>query len=138
MFLASCFRRLTSGRVRAQQPPKNRATRRRSFVPWVESLEDRSVPAVLTVNTLADTVDANPNVTSLREAVLALVHVRLDRDTLLHREFVVMKRGEALPHRQTGQSGHTSLSCARSPSRARARRDFTVPTAIPSEKPISS
>jgi len=35
----------------------------------VEALEDRLVPATLTVNTLADTVDANPSVTSLREAI---------------------------------------------------------------------
>ena len=54
------------------------------------------------------------------------------------RQLVVVERGEPPPHRRTGQSGHTSLNCARSPSRARARRDFTVPTAMPSEKPISS
>jgi CSLREA domain-containing protein len=34
-------------------------------------LEDRTVPAVFEVNTLADTVDADPAVTSLREAITA-------------------------------------------------------------------
>ena len=66
------------------------------------------------------------------------VQVSLNRDPLLDRQLVVVKLGEAPPHRRTGQSGHTSLNCARSPSRARARRDFTVPTAMPSENPISS
>ena len=37
----------------------------------VEQLEDRLVPATFTVNTLADTVDADPAVTSLREAITA-------------------------------------------------------------------
>src|SRR5262249_28693717 len=74
----------------------------------------------------------------LIEARPARVQMALDRNTLLDRQLVVMKRGEPLPHRRTGQSGHTSLNSARSPSRARASRDFTVPTAIPREKPISS
>src|SRR5262249_55409763 len=39
------------------------------FLPQIERLEDRRVPAFL-VNTLADTVDADPAVTSLREAIL--------------------------------------------------------------------
>jgi hypothetical protein len=37
----------------------------------VEPLEDRRVLAVVTVETLADTVDFNDGVTSLREAVFA-------------------------------------------------------------------
>ena len=37
----------------------------------VEQLEDRTVPSTYWVNTTADTVDSNPNVTSLREAVEA-------------------------------------------------------------------
>lgn len=36
-----------------------------------ECVEDRCVPATFTVNTLADTVDADPGVTSLREAIVA-------------------------------------------------------------------
>lgn len=45
--------------------------RRRAARLGLEVLEDRAVPAVFTVNTLADTIDNNPNVTSLREAVRA-------------------------------------------------------------------
>jgi CSLREA domain-containing protein len=37
----------------------------------VEHLEDRTVPPTYVVNTTADTVDSDPNVTSLRETVLA-------------------------------------------------------------------
>jgi CSLREA domain-containing protein len=38
----------------------------------VESLENRLLLAAATVNTTGDTVDANPNVTSLREAIAAV------------------------------------------------------------------
>src|SRR5262245_43217107 len=47
------------------------AARRKPYRPRVEALEDRCVPALLVVNTLADTVSDNPNVTSLRKAILA-------------------------------------------------------------------
>ena len=54
------------------------------------------------------------------------------------RQLAVVERRETPPHCRAGQERHTSLSCARSASRARASRDFTVPTAMPSENPISS
>src|SRR4051794_34538736 len=44
---------------------------RRALPLRLETLEDRCVPATFTVTTLADTVDANPAVTSLREAITA-------------------------------------------------------------------
>ena len=50
-------------------------------------------------------------------------------------------RGRPARRRRTAaqvRERHASLNCARSASRARASRDFTVPTAMPSEKPISS
>src|SRR5262245_23134726 len=55
-----------SPRTIRSAPPRRRAARL-----GLEVLEDRAVPAVFTVNTLADTIDNNPNVTSLREAVRA-------------------------------------------------------------------
>jgi uncharacterized delta-60 repeat protein/CSLREA domain-containing protein len=50
-----------------------KARRKRPFTtsPGIEMLEDRLVPATFTVNTLGDTVDDNPAVTSLREAITA-------------------------------------------------------------------
>src|SRR5262249_21647089 len=61
----------TSGRAPRSRTPHRPAAPR--FRPRLEALEDRAVPAQvnLTVNSLADTVDTNPNVTSLREAILA-------------------------------------------------------------------
>jgi CSLREA domain-containing protein len=51
---------------RTQRSPPHR----RRVTPCVEALEDRCVPAApIVVNTLADTFDLNPNVTSLREAI---------------------------------------------------------------------
>ncbi len=44
---------------------------RRRFRPALECLETRTAPAIFTVNTLADTVDADSGVTSLREAITA-------------------------------------------------------------------
>ena len=68
----------------------------------------------------------------------AIVQVGLDRDELADRQLAIVKGLETPPHRRAGQERHTSLNCARSASRARASRDLTVPTAMPSEKPISS
>ncbi len=45
--------------------------KRRKAKPRMERLEDRVVPATFTVNTLADTVDVNSAVTSLRDAITA-------------------------------------------------------------------
>ena len=46
--------------------------------PGVEALEDRCVPAVITVNTLADTAVANDGRTSLREAIAQVNRQRGD------------------------------------------------------------
>ena len=63
MFL-NAFRRLF---INSQ----NRKARRTSGSPRLEllSLENRITPTTFTVNTTADTVDSDPNVTSLREAI---------------------------------------------------------------------
>src|SRR4051794_28561005 len=59
--------------------PEQVRGRRARFAPRVEALEDRTVPSTYTVNTNADTVDANPGddkaldaggLTSLRAAVM--------------------------------------------------------------------
>src|SRR5262249_45424778 len=71
MGFSSWLRHRTSSRApRGRTPHRPTAAR---FRPRLEALEDRAVPAQvsLTVNSLADTVDTNPNVTSLREAILA-------------------------------------------------------------------
>src|SRR5947209_11814469 len=53
--------------TRKVQPIRRRPPTR--FQPRLEILEDRLAPATIVVNTAADTVDADPNVTSLREAI---------------------------------------------------------------------
>jgi hypothetical protein len=68
----------------------------------------------------------------------AIVEVRLYRDEVADGQLAIVERLETPPDCRAGQERHASLSWARSASRARARRDFTVPTAMPSEKPISS
>ena len=54
--------------------PKSRVTTRAAraafFRPQMEALEKRDLLALWVVNSLADTVDADADVTSLREAVL--------------------------------------------------------------------
>ena len=53
--------------------PSAEPRRKRAFATRLrlEQLEDRLVPSTFTVNTLADTVDSDPAVTSLREAITA-------------------------------------------------------------------
>ena len=53
------------GRDRRSQPPRGPAAPRRSFLPWLEALEDRTVPSTITVSNL---LDSGPG--SLRQAVL--------------------------------------------------------------------
>ena len=72
------------------------------------------------------------------QARRALVEVILDRDLLADFQLVVVERRQTTPHYAAGEPRHTSLNSARKASRARASRDLTVPTAIPSENPISS
>src|ERR671915_316367 len=67
-----------------------------------------------------------------------LTNVMFDSDRLVDYELTIVKRLETTLDGGASQERHASLSSARSASRARARRDFTVPTAIPSENPISS
>jgi CSLREA domain-containing protein len=62
MFFASQKRRQTT-------KPANQARRARFFQPRMEALEQRDLLALWVVNTLADTVDPDADVTSLREAV---------------------------------------------------------------------
>ena len=57
--------------TRGHRSAKARPKRAFSTRLGIEGLEDRLAPAVFTVNTLADTVDANPAVTSLRKAITA-------------------------------------------------------------------
>src|SRR3954454_9091896 len=57
--------------TRSFRSPRRSPARRRSTRLFLEALEERAVPATFTVNTLADTIDNNPNITSLREAVRA-------------------------------------------------------------------
>src|SRR4051794_40946036 len=55
----------------SRKAPRNARVRsvRRTSLLRLEALEDRCVPATFMVNTLTDTVDADPAVTSLREAI---------------------------------------------------------------------
>ena len=71
----------------------------------------------------------------------AFPQVRLDGDLIADRQLAVVERGQLAPHLPTCSRHHdlsASLSWARSASRARVSRDFTVPTATPSENAISS
>ena len=68
----------------------------------------------------------------------AVVQMPFNRNQLGDRQLTVVEGLKTPPHCCAGQERHTSLNWARSASRARASLDFTVPTAIPSEKPISS
>jgi CSLREA domain-containing protein len=54
---------------KGNRSPSKKPVPRRAFVPRLESLEDRTVLSTYWVNTSADTVDSNPKVTSLREAI---------------------------------------------------------------------
>ena len=68
----------------------------------------------------------------------AIVQMRFNRNQLANSQLAIVEGLETPPHCRAGQERHASLNWARSASRARASLDFTVPTAIPSENPISS
>ncbi len=53
----------------SRRPPVARKQPRPRWRPLLEAFEDRTLLSTFTVNTLADTVDADPAVTSLREAI---------------------------------------------------------------------
>src|SRR5262245_30886505 len=55
--------------------------RRRRVRPWIEGLEGRLVPTTIFVNTFADSLDSNPKVTSLREAIVQ-ANTTLGPDTI--------------------------------------------------------
>ena len=71
----------------------------------------------------------------------AIVQVALNGDALLERQLVVVELLEPVLHVLAADGvhhGRVSRSWTRSACRARVSRDFTVPTATPSEKAISS
>ena len=86
----------------------------------------------------AQRVADRPRALAALRARRAFLDVRFDRDQLADGQLAIVEGRKPTPDRRTGQEGHTCLSCARRLSRARARRDLTVPTAMPSENPISS
>ncbi len=57
--------------ARGVKSPATKAQRQQKTQLRLEPLEDRTVPATFVVNTLGDTVDSDPNITSLREALTA-------------------------------------------------------------------
>ncbi len=74
-------------------------------------------------------------------AALAPFEVRADGDLIGERELAIVKRLETPARRRAGERLHavlSSRSSSRSAWRARVSRDFTVPTATPSENAISS
>jgi hypothetical protein len=74
-------------------------------------------------------------------AAVAPLEVGTDGDLLGDAELAVVERLQAAPRRRAGERLHALLasrSSWRSAWRARVSRDFTVPTATPSEKAISS
>ena len=71
----------------------------------------------------------------------APAHVALDEHLLVDRQLVVEERLEPLARvfaADVGSHAWRPSSSARSACRARVSRDFTVPTATPREKAISS
>ena len=68
----------------------------------------------------------------------AILEVAFEGDHLAHGQFAIVKGCQPPTYRRAGQQPHTSLNSARRASRALASRDLTVPTAMPSENPISS
>src|SRR5205807_773317 len=73
-------------------------------------------------------------------AVIAPFEVRADGDLVADRELAVVERLQPPARFRAGERRHAVLasrSSRRSAWRARVSRDFTVPTATPSEKAIS-
>src|SRR5215470_2541166 len=64
-----------AGKVRDRRGP-------RRFTPGVEALEDRRVPATFAVTTLADLVNPNDHLVSLREAI-SMANARPGADTIV-------------------------------------------------------
>src|SRR5260221_6240369 len=74
--LVAFLSRYTQPRTQSDQLPalrraKGRKHKLRRRALFLEPLEERRVLATFTVNTLADTVDADPAITSLREAIIS-------------------------------------------------------------------
>src|SRR5262245_25043922 len=63
----------------------------------LEALEDRLVPAAITVNSLGDVVDLNPAVTSLRKAI-TLANATPENDTILFSVTGTINLHAALPY----------------------------------------
>ena len=81
----------------------------------------------------AQRIADRPELSQLLRAGRAFLDVRFDRDHLADGQLAIMEGRNPTPDRRTRQERHACLSCARRLSRARARRDLTVPTAMPSE-----
>ena len=83
----------------------------------------------------------HPQIVECGGAVIAPFEVRVHGNLIGNGELAVVKRLEPPARRRAGERLHAVLasrSSRRSACRARVSRDFTVPTATPSEKAISS
>src|SRR5262245_45374894 len=68
------------GRLIGSARPESKSVRRSRLA--VEALEDRTVPAVFTVNSTADDTTANDGLMTLREAILAANNTPQEADTI--------------------------------------------------------
>ena len=74
----------------------------------------------------------------LRGARAAVLQVQPHRESIDERKLAVVEGRQLASNAPTGGFPHASLNSARKVSRARANRERTVPSATPSESPISS